>query len=78
MGIEILDCPGCSALNHIAKELFNCFKKHYLPEAVTKDPVMLENKKWAALHVKDKLLAVVLEGYSRELTEKLLETALKR
>ena len=61
-----------------AEKAYGSFLKHYLPEAGTSDPVMLENKKWAAARLKDKLLAVVLEADSRKLAQSLLKKVMKK
>lgn len=61
-----------------AKAAHKSFLKHYLPEAGTSDPVMLENKKWSAVRLKDKLLAVVLEADSKKLAESLLGNVMNR
>ena len=48
------------------------FLKHYLPDADEKGMVLLENNKWAAINIDEKLLAIVLEADSRRLAEQLL------
>lgn len=49
------------------------FLKHYLPDADKKGMVLLENNKWAAININEKLLAIVLEADSRRLAEQLLD-----
>lgn len=49
------------------------FLKHYLPDADKKGMVLLENNKWAAININQKLLAIVLEADSRRLAEQLLD-----
>lgn len=48
------------------------FFKNYLPDADNQGAAQLENGKWAAARVKDRLLAIVLEADSRKLSEDLL------
>jgi hypothetical protein len=54
------------------KSLENVFR-HYLPDAGPTGAAMIENKKWAAAAVKERLLAIVLEADSRALAENLLK-----
>ena len=61
-----------------AKVSYKSFLTHYLQEADSKGVVMLENKKWAALRLIDRLLAVVLEADSREFAESLLGEVVKK
>jgi len=49
------------------------FLKHYLPDADARGMALLENGKWTAVSLKDKLLAVVLDAASRQLAETLIE-----
>ena len=60
-----------------AKAAHKSFLAHYLPDADSTGVVMLENKKWSAVRLKDKLLAVVLEADSRKLAESLMEEVVK-
>ena len=48
------------------------FRKHYLPDADPSGVARLENGKWSAVRLHDRLLAVVLESDSRQLAENLL------
>lgn len=50
------------------------FLKHYLPDADKTGAALLENGKCAAVRLKNRLLAVVLEADSRELSESLLKS----
>ena len=56
----------------VAKKSFNAFSKHYLPDADKNGFAEIENGKFAAAFLKDKLLTIVLESDSRRLAEKLL------
>ena len=58
-----------------ATKALDSFLRHYLPEAESKAVVLLENGKWCTAVVKGKLLAVVLEADSRQLSESLLKKA---
>ena len=49
------------------------FLKYYLPDADIRGVVLLENNKWTAINVDEKLLAIVLEADSRQLAEQLLD-----
>jgi hypothetical protein len=49
------------------------FLNHYLPDADKKGAALLENGKWAVIHKKGHLLAIVLEADSREYAELLLK-----
>ena len=49
------------------------FLNHYLPDADKKGAAFLENGKWAVIHRKGHLLAIVLEADSREYAELLLK-----
>jgi len=53
------------------------FLKHYLPDADAKGVALLENGKWTAVSLKDKILSVVLEADSRQLAESLLKEVRK-
>lgn len=55
-----------------ASGAFATFKKYYLADSDKNNMARLENKKWAAVSVKDRLLAVVLEADSRILAQTLL------
>jgi len=55
-----------------AKEALALFLKHYLPDADSTGTARLENGRWAAVRVSEKLLAAVLEADSRPLAESLL------
>jgi len=57
----------------IAVESRASFLKHYLPDADKKGMVLLENNKWAAINIHEKLLVIVLEADSRRLAEQLLD-----
>ena len=57
----------------IAAKSWAAFLKHYLPDADKKGMALLENNKWAAIHINEKLLAIVLEADSRRLAEQLLD-----
>jgi hypothetical protein len=48
------------------------FLRHYLPDADKKGMGLLENNKWAAVNINEKLLVIVLEADSRRLAEQLL------
>ena len=50
------------------------FMKNYLPDADENGMAMLENNKWCAVKVKDRLLTIVLEADSRHFAEKLLKS----
>jgi len=49
------------------------FIRHYLPDADQNGIALMENGKWSAAGVKDRLLAIVLEADSRQLAENLLK-----
>jgi len=51
------------------------FLKHYLPDADPTGMALLENNKWAAAKIKDRLLVVVLEADNRALAQSLLNEA---
>jgi hypothetical protein len=53
-------------------------RRHYLPEAKSTGPVLLENKKWSAAAAKDKWLAVVFDAHGKQLAERLLKEAVER
>ncbi|MCP4667450.1 MAG: hypothetical protein GY849_13895, partial [Deltaproteobacteria bacterium] len=54
------------------------FLAHYLPDADATGVVMLENKKWSALRLEDRLLIVVLEADSRRLAGRLMGEVVKQ
>jgi hypothetical protein len=56
----------------VAKKSLKGFSKHYLPDADKTGFAKIENGKFAAAFLKDKLLTIVLESDSRQLVEKLL------
>lgn len=49
------------------------FLKNYLPDADKNGMAILENNKWCAARVKDRLLTIVLEADSRQFADKLLK-----
>ena len=55
----------------VAKKSLKRFLKHYLPDADKTGFAKIENGKFAAAFLKDKLLTIVLESDSRRLAEKL-------
>ena len=57
----------------MAVKSWAAFLKHYLPDADKKGMELLENNKWAAININEKLLAIVLEADSRRLAEQLLD-----
>ncbi len=59
-----------------AAEAHKSFLQHYLPEAESTAAVQLEDGKWSATGLRNKLLALVLEGDSRQLVEDLLTDVL--
>ncbi len=56
-----------------ATKAYNSFLKNYLSDADKDGMAKLENNKWCAAKVKDRLLAIVLEADSRQLADKLLK-----
>jgi hypothetical protein len=56
----------------VAKKSLNAFSKHYLPDADKTGFAEIENGKFAAVFLKDKLLTIILESDSRHLAERLL------
>ena len=48
------------------------FLKHYLPDADQTGLALLENGKWAAVRLKENLLAIVLEADSRDFADSLV------
>ncbi len=56
-----------------AKKSRDRFFENYLPDADKTGMAMLEDGKWAAASLKDRLLAVVLEADSRQLAQHLLK-----
>lgn len=57
----------------VAKKSLKAFSKHYLPDADKTGFAEIENGKFAAVFLKDKLLTIILESDSRRLAEKLLK-----
>jgi hypothetical protein len=57
----------------VAKKSLTDFSKHYLPDADQTGFAEIENGKFAAVFLKDKLLTIILESDSRRLVEKLLK-----
>ena len=57
-----------------AKKALESFLRHYLPDADRTGSALLENNTWAAVKVKERLLAIVLEADSRNFAESLLKT----
>jgi hypothetical protein len=55
-----------------AQEAMSGFLRHYLPDADSSHMALLESGKWAAVQMKDSLLAVVLESDTRPLARHLL------
>ena len=51
---------------------YTSFLKHYLSDANKNGMAMLENNKWCAAKVRDRLLMIVLEADSRQLADKLI------
>ena len=58
-----------------ARESLAGFHQHYLPDADGSGVARLENGKWSAARLTDRLLAVVLDADSRQLAENLLKEA---
>lgn len=56
----------------VAKKSLRGFSEHYLPDADKTGFAEIENGKFAAAFLKDKLLVIILESDSRSLAEKLL------
>jgi len=56
----------------VAKKSLKGFSKHYLPDADKTGLAKIENGKFAAAFLKDKLLTIILESDSRQMAEKLL------
>lgn len=56
-----------------AEKGYRRFLEAYLPEASSTSPVLLENAKWSATHLKGELLAIVLEADSRGLAESFIK-----
>ena len=56
-----------------AARAYITFLKHYLGDADKNGMAMLENNKWCAAEVRDRLLMIVLEADSRQLADGLLE-----
>ena len=56
----------------VAKKSLKSFSKHYLPDADKTGFAEIENGKFAAAFLKDKLLTIILESDSRRLAERLL------
>ena len=57
-----------------AEKALESFFRHYLPDADRTGAAVLENGKWTAVKVKERLLAIVLEADSRNVAESLLIT----
>jgi len=57
----------------VAKKSLADFSKHYLPDADQTGFAKIENGKFAAAFLKDKLLTIILESDSRRLAERLLK-----
>ena len=51
------------------------FREHYLPDADSKGLARLENGKWSAVALYDRLLTIVLEADSRQLAKNLIREA---
>ena len=60
-----------------AEKALHRFMGHYLPEATSTGLALLENRKWSAVWMKGKLLVIVLDSDSKDLTERLLASARK-
>jgi hypothetical protein len=60
----------------MAKKSLKDFSKYYLPDADKTGFAKVENGKFAAAFLKDKLLTIILESDSRQLAEKLLASFL--
>jgi hypothetical protein len=56
-----------------AARAYTSFLKHYLGDADKNGMALLENDKWCAAKVKDRLLIIVLEADSRQLADKLIK-----
>ncbi len=56
-----------------AARAYSSFLKNYLSDADKDGMAKLENNKWCAAKVKDRLLTIVLEADSRQLADKLLK-----
>jgi hypothetical protein len=56
-----------------AARAYTSFLKHYLADAGKNGMTMLENNKWCAAKIKDRLLTIVLEADSRQLADKLIK-----
>jgi hypothetical protein len=56
----------------VAKKSLKAFSEHYLPDADKTEFAEIENGKFAAAFLKDKLLTIILESDSRRLAERLL------
>jgi hypothetical protein len=59
-------------------EALASFLRHYLPEAKSRDPVLLENGKWSTAAQKRKLLAVVLEADTRQFAKDILNEVIEK
>jgi hypothetical protein len=55
-----------------AANAYTNFLKNYIPDADSNGMAKLENNKWCAVTMKDRLLTIVLEADSRQLADKLL------
>ena len=60
-----------------ATRSYERFRRLYLPEATGSEAVLLENGKWCAVALKDRLVSVVLEADSRPLAERLIKASLR-
>jgi len=56
-----------------AARAYTSFLKHYLGDADKNGMALLENDKWCAAKVKDRLLIIVLEADSRQFADKLIK-----
>jgi len=59
-----------------AEEAYTNFLRHYLPEAKSTRPVLLENNKWSAAALEEKLLVIVLDAESQRLAASLINEVL--
>ena len=57
-----------------ALRAYRSFNQHYLSNASENSLVLLENRKWSAVKLKNRLLAIALEADSRQMAENLLKT----
>jgi hypothetical protein len=61
-----------------AARAYSSFLKHYLSDADKNGMAKLENSKWCAAKVNDRLLAIVLEADSRQLADQLLKSVKRK